>query len=236
LSATAAVLRRHRNLALLALLVAAQLTLAMAVDRERAGRLAFDVLFAAGVMAAIVVVFRTRRERTAALVLLAPALALAVSDYFFHTLRSPHAALVYHVSVALFSGAATVAVVREIFREHDVPLDDVIGAFVGYIILGVTWGNLYAILQILSPGAFTFDAAVQPQLQDWYLRRALFNDLSFTTMTSLGSANVTPTTPLANTLTWMEVMAAQFYMAVIVAQIVGAKLAQSIGGERRKPD
>lgn len=234
MSAFAAAVMRHRNLALLALLIAAQITLALAVDRHHAGRIAFDVLFACGVVAAVVVVFRTRRQRAAAFLLLAPALLLALSDYLFHTLSSPRAALVYHASVALFCAAATVAVVRDIFREHDVPLDDVVGAFVGYLILGLMWGNVYAILQILSPDAFSIDAAVRPQLEDWYLRRALFNDLSFTTMTSLGSPNVTPTAPLANTLTWMEVMAAQFYMAVIVAQIVGAKLAQSLGRERRE--
>jgi hypothetical protein len=38
--------------------------------------------------------------------------------------------------------------------------------------------------------------------------------------------------PLSNTLTWLEVMAAQFYMAVVIAQIVGLKLAQALGPDR----
>jgi hypothetical protein len=48
-------------------------------------------------------------------------------------------------------------------------------------------------------------------------------------MASLGYTDVTPVTPLANTLTWIEVMTAQFYLAVVIAQIVGMKIAQVVG-------
>jgi uncharacterized membrane protein len=48
-------------------------------------------------------------------------------------------------------------------------------------------------------------------------------------MASLGYSDVTAVAPLANTLTWLEVMTAQFYLAVVIAQIVGLKLAQALG-------
>jgi hypothetical protein len=51
-------------------------------------------------------------------------------------------------------------------------------------------------------------------------------------MTSLGYNDVIAVTPLANTLTWIEVMAAQFYLAVVIAQIVGLKLAQAVAAAR----
>jgi len=53
------------------------------------------------------------------------------------------------------------------------------------------------------------------ELAEWHQRRALFNYLSFATLTSLGYAEITPVGPAATTLTWMEVMVAQFYMAVV---------------------
>lgn len=56
----------------------------------------------------------------------------------------------------------------------------------------------------------------------------LFEYLSFTTPTSLGYGDITPIGPPAYTLTWLEVMVGQFYMAVVVAQLVGLKLAQAL--------
>jgi hypothetical protein len=82
------------------------------------------------------------------------------------------------------------------------------------------------LVEVLAPGSFAVSADVRWQLEDWHLRRALFNYLSFATMASLGYNDITAVTPLANTLTWLEVMAAQFYLAVVIAQIVGMKLKQ----------
>jgi hypothetical protein len=68
------------------------------------------------------------------------------------------------------------------------------------------------------------------RLGEWHQRRALFDYLSFTTMMTLGYGDLTPIGPPAYTLTWLEVMFGQFYMAVVVAQLVGVKLAQALRG------
>jgi hypothetical protein len=47
---------------------------------------------------------------------------------------------------------------------------------------------------------------------------------------TLGYGDITPIGPPAYTLTWLEVMFGQFYMAVVVAQLVGLKLAQALRG------
>lgn len=226
-------LSRHRNLVLLLLLLAAQVALPLAAQESRLAQFGFDVLFSAVVIMTLFVVFPGARSRLAAFALLAPALLLVGGEYWLGTLGRPHASLVYHLSAALFSAAAVLAIVRHIFRGRDVTTDEVVGAFVGYLMLGILWGNLFAAVAIVDPAAFSVSPAIRWQLDDWYLRRALFNYLSLATLSSLGYSDVTPTSPLSNTLTWMEVMAAQFYMAVVVAQIVGLKLAQALAGPRQ---
>jgi hypothetical protein len=72
--------------------------------------------------------------------------------------------------------------------------------------------------------------AIAAQLEDWQLKRSLFDYLSFTTLTSLGYGDITPVGQPAYSLTWLEVLFGQFYMAVVVAQMVGLKLAQAIRG------
>lgn len=76
---------------------------------------------------------------------------------------------------------------------------------------------------------YTASPAIQWQLDDLHLRRALFNYVSFATMASLGYSDVTAVAPIANILTWLEAMTAQFYLAVVIAQTVGMKIAQVVG-------
>jgi hypothetical protein len=228
-----ALLNRHRNLVLLLLLLATQVTLPMGAMEGRAGRFAFDLLYTCAALVTLVVVFEGARERTFAFLLLLPALVLVVGEYALHTLSDAHAALVYHGSVALFGAAAVVAIVRAIFRRHAVSIDDVLGAFAGYLILGLLWGNVYAMVELAAPASFSVNPDIRWQLEDWHLRRALFNYFSLANLSSLGYTDITAIAPLSNTLTWLEVMAAQFYMAVVVAQIVGLKLARALAENRR---
>ena len=90
--------------------------------------------------------------------------------------------------------------------------------------------GLYALTYILTPSAFSVNPAIAVQLEDWQLKRSLFDYLSFTTLTSLGYGDITPVGQPAYSLTWLEVLFGQFYMAVVVAQMVGLKLAQAIKG------
>ena len=66
------------------------------------------------------------------------------------------------------------------------------------------------------------------RIGEWHRRRALFEYMSFTTLTSLGFAGISPAGPPVYSLMWLEVMFGQFYMAVVVAQLVGLKLADAI--------
>jgi hypothetical protein len=91
--------------------------------------------------------------------------------------------------------------VRDIFRNRTISVDAVIGAFAGYLLLGVAWRSLYAASHLLAPGSFAVSPDIAWQLEDWHLRRALFNYFSFATMASLGYSDITAVAPLANTLT-----------------------------------
>jgi hypothetical protein len=64
------------------------------------------------------------------------------------------------------------------------------------------------------------------------LQRFLFNYFSVTTLTSLGYSDITPISTLALSLSWMEVAFGQFYIAVVVAQLVGLRLAQVLSRDR----
>jgi hypothetical protein len=77
----------------------------------------------------------------------------------------------------------------------------------------------------LVPGAFGIKPEIAWRLARWHLRHALFDYLSFTALTGLGYGDISPAGPPVYSLMWLEVIFGQFYMAVVVAQLVGLKLA-----------
>jgi hypothetical protein len=217
---------------LLAALVVGQVVLPFLAHEGRSGRLASDGLLAVTAAVLFLAVFDDARTRRVAAVLLAPAFVLSFAEYALPPDALALGAAAFHLSAAAFFGFAVAVIVRDVFRHRSIALDDVAEAFAGYLLLGLLWGNLYVTLFLLVPGAFSVSPDIAWQLADSHLRRALFNYFSFTTMASLGYSDVTPTAPITNTLSWMEVLSAQFYLAVVIAQLVGLKLAQAIAQRR----
>lgn len=107
---------------------------------------------------------------------------LTVTLYAVSARLALAAAVAYHVSVALFVGFAVAAIVRDIFRHRSIGLEEIVGAFCGYMMLGVVWGSLYVLVELLAPGAFAVSPDIRWQLDDMHLRRSLFNYVSFATM------------------------------------------------------
>ena len=63
-------------------------------------------------------------------------------------------------------------------------------------------------------------------LDSWHSRIAVLSYVSLGSLTSLGSGQVVPLLPPATVLTNLEAVFGQFYIAVVVAQLVGARLSQ----------
>ena len=180
----------------------------------------------------LLVIFEQRWERWLALFLLTPVLA---SNIAHETLSdwARFAAIVYHCSAFVFLGFAVAVILTRIFRQETIRIDAVVGALCGYLLAAVAWSNVYALLYLLRPGSFRIADVITAQLSDWNLQRFFFNYLSVTTLTSLGYGDITPIGTLALSLSWLEVVFGQFYIAVVVAQLVGLRLAESLRRERR---
>jgi hypothetical protein len=66
------------------------------------------------------------------------------------------------------------------------------------------------------------------ELEDWDRRFAVFNYFSLVTLTTMGYGDVTPARAPATMLATLEAVFGQFYIAVLVAQLVGLRLAQAL--------
>jgi hypothetical protein len=176
----------------------------------------------------LLVVFNQRWERWLAFALVIPAL---VSNIVRETLSdwASLAVIAYHCFVFLFLGFAVAVILMRVFHHQGtIRIDTVIGALCGYLLAAAAWANVYALVYLFRPEAFRIADVIAPQFSDWNLRRFFFSYLSVTTLTSLGYTDITPVDTLALSFSWIEVVFGQFYIAVVVAQLVGLKLADSL--------
>ena len=222
--------RQRKHLMLLALLILVPLGQPLLEHRSVPTRVLSDAVFVVICLYVFFIVCAELWQRIVGVLLFLPVLggnlALWAPDAQFHRTAS----IVFHCAVIAFLGFAVTVILRDLFNKSVIRGDDVIGAICGYMLGAMVWGHLYALTYIFAPGAFSVNPAIVTQLGDWQLRSSLFNYLSFTTLTSLGFGDITPVGQPAYSLTWLEVLFGQFYMAVVVAQMVGLKLAQAIKG------
>jgi hypothetical protein len=133
-------------------------------------------------------------------------------------------ALAYHGALVVLAGFATYVILRNIFEHAAATADDVLGAACGYLLAAGAWSNLYAIISIVRPDAFAFGGVLAGEYDAWHWRLAVFNYMSLGTLTSVGSGNVVPMQPPATAFVPLEALFGQFYIAVVVAQLVGPHL------------
>src|SRR5262249_35277968 len=105
-------------------------------------------------------------------------------------------------------------------------LDSVFGSICGYLLLGMAWGVLYSMLDTVWPGSFAVGDRLAEHVETGDSRIQLFTYYSFITLTTVGYGDVTPLSTPARTCAWLEALTGQFYLAVLVAGLVGALLSK----------
>lgn len=120
-----------------------------------------------------------------------------------------------------FYGYAVSAIVADIISLRAINLATISDAASGYLLLGIAWIALYALLEDVRGGSFvhlggTFDLT-------YY---------SFVILTGVGSSTVLPNSALAQSLTILEAVAGVLYVAILVALLVGVYSA-SVSGRSR---
>ena len=226
-------LKERRHLLLLVALVAVLIIQSFA-HRLLLGPVASDAMVAVVMTGVFFVVFERPRERLLAVATLAAALAALLAHHALPAGVQEGLRIAYHALLVLFQAFAVAVILRDIFQAKAVRADDVLGAVCGYLLAAGAWSSLYALTEAFAPGSFTLPAGLAGQLDTWQGRTALFDYFSLVTLTTMGYGDISPVRPPATAFATLEAVFGQFYIAVIVAQLVGARLSQS--ADRRRAD
>jgi hypothetical protein len=187
----------------------------------------FEALTSLSVFVAILSLCLDRRQRLFALLLGIPTILLSLGGLALSRSAGGIAMTAAHFCAILFFLGAAVLIVKSLFGEGHLTFDAILGAVCGYLFLGLGWAVIYAFVEGLAPGSFQLGEDVArgrgsrdsvPHVLTYY---------SFVTLTTVGYGDVIPLSPAARTFAWIEAIAGQFYLAVIVASLVGVLAANA---------
>jgi voltage-gated potassium channel Kch len=123
-----------------------------------------------------------------------------------------------------FSGWILVVVLREVFRPTTTERNAVVGALAGFLLILTVFTRLHGLVETLSPGAYHTDGGALAERGTAYVV-ATFQYFSTVTLTTVGFGDIVPLTRLARLLTGVEAIVGQFYVAVVIAALVGRAVA-----------
>ncbi len=181
-----------------------------------------QALFTAVLFSAIYTIHYKGRLKWAALVVLALTTILLWGNAF--GLLQSNARAIDGLLV-LYLGMMVSSFSHHIFTSKQVDVELISAALCLYLLLAMLWASLFTLLEGFMPGSFAGSGLAQAETLREY--HQYFSYFSFVTITTLGYGDITPQTPLAMTLCQIEAILGQFFIAVLVARLVGIQVAQS---------
>ena len=136
-------------------------------------------------------------------------------------LKSPALISASNGLMILFFAYMTVIILSFLFTQDEVTADTIMGAVCVYFFLGLMWGFVFSLLENLQPGSFRFGVGQPTDVGN-------FTYYSFVTQTTLGYGDITPVSTPARSLSLLEAIIGQLYLAVLIARLVGIHISQSI--------
>jgi hypothetical protein len=182
-------------------------------------------------LAAFQVIFTQRSVRLAALVLGIPSLAGIWAGDVLPGLPRFHLIVGFHLLAATFISFTMAMILWNIFQEERVTSDSIYGAFCGYLLAGVAFGHLFCFVENLSPGSFQGGPGVTVELRDEDRCHFLLTYFSFITLTTVGYGDIRPGDDAARALAAAEGVLGQFYIAVLIAELIGKRVSQALADQ-----
>ena len=196
----------------LLILILLMLVLTPFFDEFVQTRILMDIFLTTIFISIICTIRLKRTQAIIASILVFPLIVATWSTYF---IEIKTISLLTRIFGVLFFAYAAINILRIIVKSEKVTRETIFAAIVAYLLIALMWAFLYMILELASPGSFSFP--------DWGSRGETmqFEYLSFVTITTLGYGDITPVTDKASALVIIEAVIGQIYLVVLVAWLVG---------------
>jgi len=194
---------------------------------ETAGsRELYDVLRTLVLVGALRVIFVQRHQFFTGVGLTAVLVAAIWIGYLFPGPWALPLVLTLHGLATLFFVVAVGSILWTVYQRSEVSVDSLAGALCAYLLLGVVFAHAYWFIEAAAPGSFRGDGEFAGELGDPRRSQFALTYYSFVTLASVGANDVTPVRAAARGVTILEAICGQFYMAVLIADLIGKKVSR----------
>jgi hypothetical protein len=128
------------------------------------------------------------------------------------------------IAYAVFIVIAIISIARYVFITDRITQDRIIGSICIYMLIGMLFAFIYAAMGIIINGGFEM-AAKMGNVENVYFADFLY--FSYSTLTTIGFGDVTPTHPVTKMTACLEGVTGCVYLAIMVARLVGMHVTQS---------
>jgi hypothetical protein len=119
---------------------------------------------------------------------------------------------------------ATRAILSTIVRNRQVTLETLKAAICVYLLVGLLWVYIFALIDPALPGSFLIRRSVDGNRYGHLVVHEAFPKLlyfSYSTLTTLGYGDILPLSAPAQTFSYLEAIVGQVYLAMLIARLVG---------------
>ncbi len=167
---------------------------------------------------------------TIGLCLMAPAFAGRIAMQFTSNYSVEMFAAAFSSAFLLFT---VVALVSRLFTTRQVTLDMIAASICAYLLMGVGWGFIFAMVEVTHHGSFSAGLLNATPARAGHaapLVGSLHNFFyySFVCLTTTGYGDIAPLSDSARILSVLESVIGQLYIAILVSRLVSLEVAQSM--------
>ncbi len=130
--------------------------------------------------------------------------------------------VVLHIGIVAFLVVYAFDSVTELMGSHQTSLSEVVSALNAYIIVGLIYGEIYALAAHFQPGSFAIGDSIWKQTSQHMPMENSWPYIyfSFIAQTSLGFGDITPISHLTQVLVISQGIFGQFYIAIVLAYLL----------------
>ncbi len=187
----------------------------------------FDLMICVIMLSGLHAAQSTRRALVAAT-------ALIVSDLFSHwnaiAIPDEVSFLIHYTINLLILLFVTHSILTHIIADNQVTIETLKAAVCVYLLLGLVWLYIYALIDVLIPGSFLIRRQVPVNRFGHLVVGDSFAELlyfSYTTMTTLGFGDILPLSNFARTFSYLEAIVGQIFLTILIARLVGMHITRS---------
>lgn len=181
-----------------------------------------SALFSLILVISVYAIERNRRTLRVGIVLAAILIGIQWFGVLFYT--NINLIIIDRAATCLFFALVSVGVINYIIRSEEVTASIIFGAICGYLLIGISWSFLHALIYSLNNQAYAFPATISNVPQIATLNFIYF---SFVSISTVGFGDITPVSHVARTFTWLEAITGQIYLTVWIARLLALHITHS---------